>query len=134
MNMEILDDCDGASGTPYVLDIEKYVTYVNPRDYDITDIQLDDPRSYFITSGDAVVKADYLTKYMWKMAGVVRRRFGKSTDDKEKAFEKKVWECAGRCQRMLNVLTKLRGDNIFLETEWRDHVLYVIPKNPRKKE
>jgi hypothetical protein len=49
-------------------------------------------------------------------------------------FLEKLWECAGRCRTMLNMLKKIRGTHIFLETEWRDHRLYIIPKDPRKKD
>lgn len=92
-----------------------------------------DPVDYFITSGEAIQKTKYLCKVLWENAGRARKRLGliKKPTKKDKAFEKECWEQAGKANKMLNELKKARGENVFLETEWRDSTLLVLAKNPR---
>ncbi len=118
----------------YELNVSEHVDYINPHDYGITDFESINPSDYFITSGDAVVKATHLEKDMWRVAGEARKRFGKSRNKRHLEFQRKIWIAAGKCRLLLNMLKKVRGEHIFLETEWKDHVLYCIPKDPRKKD
>lgn len=118
----------------YELDIDSYVQFIDPAEYGINEFEVIRPTDYFITSGDAVIKATYLDRDMWHLAGEARKKYGKSTNKKHKAFQKRLWEAAGKCRILLNTLKKIRGDAIFLELEWRDHKLYCIPKNPRKRD
>jgi len=107
------------------------------------DTQTIDPQSYFITSGDALAKAIKLERDMWKLATQLRSRYarlktikGKKTwvfESKHKKFVQTVWKCAGQCRAMANKLCEAKGVNCFLETEWREQHLIVIPKNPRIK-
>lgn len=118
----------------YELNLAKHIQDVDPADYGIDDFDIVKPADYFITSGDAVVKATHLDNDIWRLAGEARKRFGQSTNERHVEFQRRLWEMAGRCRALLNTLKKVRGENIFLETEWRDHKLYCIPKNPRKKD
>lgn len=118
----------------YELDIDEHVPFVDPATYGIKDLTAVRPSDYFITSGDAVVKAAQLDKDMWLLAGEARKRYGPSKVKKHKEFERRIWEAAGKCRTLVNTLKKVRGEAVFLETEWKDHKLYCIPKNPRKKD
>lgn len=120
--------------TGFHVSIGDHITTIRPQDYGISDMPVMDPSAYFVTSGDAVCKATVLDKDMWQAAGRAQRLYGKSKRKKHQEFVKKVWEMAGSCRKFVNFLKGLRGDAIFLETEHRDHKLYVIPKNPRKKD
>ena len=113
------------------LNIADFVPHVKASDYDVIDFPTINPADYFITSGDAVVKATVLEKEMWTLAGKVKKEFGNSKDKKHKAFIANIWSAAGKCRILLNHLKKIRGSAIFAETEWRDHKLLIIPKNPK---
>jgi hypothetical protein len=67
-----------------------------------------DPKTYFITSGEAVKKAEKL--------------------------ERDIWEMAGKARKLRNLLLKARGPAVYLETEWIDGARLIIKrKNPRNK-
>lgn len=101
------------------------------------------PHSYFITSGDALAKAIKLEKDLWLLATKLRKKYaalrtrkGKKVwvfNPTYKAYVEAVWKCAGQCRTMVNRLCEAKGANCFLETEWREQRLIVIPKNPRSK-
>jgi len=122
------------SNTTYELDINEHVQWVDPAEFGVTDFPVVKPTDYFITSGDAVVKAAHLDRDVWQLAGEARKKFSQSKNKKHAEFQRRLWEMAGKCRALLNILKKARGEAIFLETEWRDHKLYCIPKNPRKKD
>lgn len=65
-----------------------------------------DPADYFATSGEATLKARKLEKDLFKMAGMARK--------------------------LVNVLKKLKGDDVYLEMTWHDGRLVLKAKNPRK--
>jgi len=121
-----------AIDTPCELFVSDFLQIMKPpRQFDLEPF---DPSSYYITSGDAVQKAKYLSGLMWKYAGAARKQLGLMTT-KTKAcveFEKMCWKNAGACNKMICALKKVRGDAVFLETEWNaEHKLLCIPKNPR---
>ena len=64
-----------------------------------------DPHQYFITSGEAIAKAEKL--------------------------EKDIWLMAGKARQLKNLLKKARGPAVYLETEWNDGRLLLKRKNPR---
>ena len=108
-----------------------------PPNFDLPRI---DPQDYFITSGDAIQKAGYLISILWEYAGNARKQLNKLQSSKPKKwtakdvkFEKKCWEQAGAAQRMQKTLEETRGEDIILETEWNEHRVLCIPKNPRKR-
>lgn len=138
----------------FELVIEDHVPWVNPADYGL-DHEGINPNDYFITSGDAVEKARVLDRDLWQLAGSLRKElFGLIAQehgcDSIKAqelfrsgvrpsgkarfheFEQEVWRAAGSCRKLVNALRAAKGENTFLETEWQDHRLLCIPKNPRK--
>jgi len=139
-----------------------------------------DPADYFITSGDAVNKAQKLERDMWSLAHTLRNNrpkkvkksdvvklctcpkcsakpenqcrspSGRKTktphserrDELEKKleynkrfaeYEKAIWSCARKSREVVKHLIEARGVDCFLETEWRDRALLVIPKNPRRQ-
>jgi len=122
------------SGEEIVLDVTSHVPFINPKDYNITDVEGVNPDDFFITSGDAVIKAGVLQRRLWEFAGEMRKKFGKSKNKKHTTFVRDIWSAGGKARAFVNYLTKVRGDAIFLEIERRDHVLYAIPKNPRGRE
>lgn len=63
--------------------------------------------NYFITSGEAVKKAEQLNK--------------------------DAWEFAGKCRALLAALKKARGSSMYLEISVEDGVLICRRKDPRKK-
>jgi hypothetical protein len=66
-----------------------------------------DPVKYFVTSGEAIAKAQKL--------------------------EKDLWEAAGMARKMVKALEEARFDAKYLETSWNNGVLEMRRKNPRKK-
>lgn len=95
------------------------------------------PEDYFITSGDAVQKTKYLCKVLWRYAGQARRelRSIQSPTAADLDFEKDCWKQAGAATKMLHALAKVKGEHVFLETEWNsDRTLRVIAKDPRIKD
>ncbi len=62
--------------------------------------------TYFITSGEAVKKAEQLNK--------------------------DAWEYAGRCRALLAALKKARGESMYLEVTAEDGMLVCRRKDPRK--
>lgn len=79
---------------------------------DIWELDIDDllkavdPKDYFCTTGEAVIKTKKLEADLFAMAGLARK--------------------------LRNTLVKLRGENVYLETQWSDGRLLLKAKNPRK--
>lgn len=117
----------------YEINIYDYVEKVDAAAHGITDLDTIDPVDFFITSGDAVSKAKMMEQRLWALAGMARKRYGKSKRRLHKSYLQKIWVVAGRARRFTNILKTMRGDAVFAETEWRDHKLYVTPKNPRQR-
>jgi hypothetical protein len=65
-----------------------------------------DPLIYFRTTGEAIIKM--------------------------RKLEADLFAAAGLARKIGNVLNKLKGDNIYLETTWLDGRLLIKAKNPRK--
>lgn len=117
------DDGSGA----YVLSIDDHVPYVDPAAYGITGLKGIKPSNYFITSGDAVVKATHLAADLAALTAAARRQGSAELVTALLAATK-------RARALVALLSEVRGTNVFLELEWKDHDLYCIPKNPRKKD
>jgi hypothetical protein len=74
---------------------------------DITElVKAIDPADYFCTTGEAVIKT--------------------------KALEADLFAAAGLARKLGNTLRKLRGENVYLETQWIGGRLLLKAKNPRK--
>lgn len=155
-NFHLIGDAFDEDSRPQVfqLVVEDHVKFVNPKTYGIKE-EFIDPHDYFITSGDAIQKAKILERDLWGLASRLRQRVvelimkeknisaakarerykkghGPQRPKKLKDYEKAVWAAAGQARRLINNLKKARGDACFLETEWDDHRLLCIPKNPRR--
>jgi hypothetical protein len=65
-----------------------------------------DPADYFCTTGEAVIKMRKLEADLFAAAGIARK--------------------------LGNILRKLRGENVYLETQWIGGKLLLKAKNPRK--
>jgi|2_EtaG_2_1085320.scaffolds.fasta_scaffold01081_10 hypothetical protein len=149
------DHFDEPKPSVFELVIEDLAPYVNPADFGLSDISGINPADYYITSGDAVEKAKVLEKVIWKHAGDLRRRSyeivaeenGCTPTEAQSLFrsgtrpqspigfadyESAIWKAAGNSRKLRNALEKAKGVNCFLETEWDNHRLLCIPKNPRK--
>lgn len=64
------------------------------------------PKSYFYTTGEACVKM--------------------------KKLEMDLLNAAKKAKKLVDTLTKLKGDNVYLETQWENGKLILKTKNPRK--
>jgi hypothetical protein len=138
----------------FQLIIDDHIKFVNPKSFGIREQSIN-PRDYFITSGDAIQKTKVLEKELWKLASRLRQRVidqmmteskisitkardrykkgkGPKRPKKLRDYEKAVWAAAGQARSLINKLKKARGDACFFETEWDDHRLLCIPKNPRR--
>ena len=120
--------------TVFELRIYDHVQKLDPAKYGISGLPVFDPGQYFITSGDAIAKTRYMSKIAWAYAGQVKSIVGKSPKKKKAEFLKMAWATAGEVTRLLNHLIAARGDAIFLETDFREHHLLVVAKNPRVRE
>lgn len=138
----------------FILDVEQYVPILDPTKHGMPTAKKFDPNAYFITSGDAVQKSKVLERDLWTYAGYVRKlsceriaaekkiTYAKAQElhrsgqrPKQPAswveFEKDVWKAAGAARKLVAKLIQVRGESIFLETEWHNHSLLCIPKDPR---
>ncbi len=138
----------------FELVLSDFLEFINPVDYHLEERAID-PANYFITSGDAVEKARILERDLWQLAGELRKKCCSIIESehacshsqaqelyrkgvrprkppKLKEFEVAIWRSAGASRKLLNALIKAKGSNIFLETEWDNHHLKCIPKNPRR--
>lgn len=119
---------------PYILRLSDWVhKLIPPVGWDIGML---DPYAYYITSGDAVQKADQLYRDAYVYAGKARsclKRLKRRPTEEEVGFEKDCWKVAGGVHSMKIALERARGTAIFMETEWDRGRLLCIPKNPRLK-
>lgn len=112
----------------FELRLSDHVVPIDPRAFNLPkDTPSLDPHDYFVTSGDALAKAIKLEMDLYALSGAIRRMRNKRYKD----YLSAVCSCAGRCRSLVNKLRQAKGDDCFLETEWRDKTLVVIPKNPR---
>lgn len=139
----------------FELTLEDHIQYVNPASFGLCGVDSINPADYFVTSGDAVEKAKVLERELWDLAGALRKKAYALIEEEYRCtpseaqfkyrkgvrpsnpkrfgdYESAIWKAAGQARRLLNALKQARGDNCFLETEWDNHRLLCIPKNPRK--
>jgi hypothetical protein len=118
----------------FELVLSDHIIDVSPHSYKIADkIDIINPKDYFITSGDAVLKGIKLEQELWKLAGQIKKEFAKKKTKKHAEYVKILWKAAGQARTLVVKLKEAKGEDTFLETEWRSHSLFCIPKNPRKK-
>ena len=116
----------------FELRIQDHLNDIDPINFHIRkEVPSLDPKSYYITSGDALAKTMQLEHDLWSLAGKLRAMY----KNKYKKYVGAVWKCAGKCRALNNLLSAVKGDACFLETEWSsDGELLCIPKNPRRKQ
>ena len=140
----------------FQLFIEEYLVYIDPKDFKLKDQKGIDPVYYFITSGDAISKTEILCKdYVNHCKEIFDRIVNfiamehKVDDIKAKQmFEDgqkpnkykdicKYYETmlmySKNAKILLDDLKSARGENCFFETEWDNHKLFCIAKNPRNR-
>jgi hypothetical protein len=112
----------------FELVVDDHVKWVNPRGYGVAHKGIN-PANYFITSGDAVEKVRILERDLRRASD----KFAKDAKSGSQAakYAKALGEAAKQAARLLESLKMVRGTNVFLETEWSNHKLLIIPKNPR---
>ncbi len=109
-----------------------------------------DPKKYFVTSGEAVIKSAVLESNLWELYKKILRAIINILEDegldpleslrsnKLIKYDKNLQQCLLNCwrsacqARFLTIhLTEARGTNLFLETDWQDGNIICYPKNPR---
>lgn len=114
----------------YELVIDDHIEYVDPKDYKLIGVLDMKPKEFYVTSGDAVEKTKALVRE-YKL--VINQLTAKVTSSKLANYVADLIIQQSAAEEMLALLIKARGTNIFLETEWNQHHLLCIPKNPRAK-
>lgn len=162
MNDQLVKIGESYDNKPAVFELVIYdhVPFVDPVQYGLKTTEFIsrsiDPAKYFVTSGDAVEKTKILEKDIWNLAGdlrklsyqIIEKEHRCSAAESQKKFrqgvrpikpkqfseyESDVWKAAGCARKLLNALIAARGEDCFLETEWDNHKLLCIPKNPRSQ-
>lgn len=153
VSAKIGDPITDPPSTVFELVLSDYEIFVNPRKFGLSRTGIK-PTDYFVTSGDAVEKAKVLDEDMWQLAGSLRKELfssveteydcdrkaaqklissGKLSDSLTKLseYETAVWKAAGQARKLLTALKLAKGVNCFLETEWDNHRIICVAKNPR---
>ena len=109
-----------------------------------------DPKTYFVTSGEAVTKSTVLEEDLWKCYNSIIKIIIELFEDESVSpleslrlnklakFDTKLQQCLLTCwksacqARFLTIhLTEARGTHLFLETDLQDGNIICYPKNPR---
>lgn len=114
----------------YELVIEDHVQYIDPKNYKLTNALEICPKEFYVTSGDAVEKTKALLR---EYKSIISQLTAKATSSKLADYVADLILQQSAAEEMLALLIKARGTSIFLETEWNQHHLLCIPKNPRAK-
>lgn len=127
MDIALVGDSFDESNCPLVFELRlnDWVETINPTDYGLSqDTPSVDPKSFFVTSGDAVQKARYLVRSIVKVV-----------DELDVSqYKHDVANTLSQAAKLVRVLEEVKGKNVFLETEFdAERRLLVIPKNPRSK-
>lgn len=138
----------------FELVLDDIIEFVNPADYDLKDETGICPKHYYITSGDAIEKAKILEKdiiaYISRLQEKVLMAYEneylvgrekaveyytakKSLPSKILQYLEAYIDAKTGARRLIDELVKAKGEYCFMETEWENHSLHVIPKNPRNK-
>ena len=114
----------------YELVIQDHIQYIDPKDYKLNSVLDIRPSEFFVTSGDAVEKTKALVR---EYKFIINQLSVKFVSSKLADYVADLILQQNAAEDMLNLLIKARGTNVFLETEWNQHHLLCIPKNPRAK-
>lgn len=119
----------------FELVLSDILPYIDPKDYGLNEPGIN-PEDYYITSGDAIEKAKILKRDLFKHLEEIRNRIhesgGKQKLTNMADYESAIAYCAAQSEVLIEKLQSAKADNCFLETEWDNHHLLCIPKNPRR--
>lgn len=136
----------------FELRINDHITFVDSKEYGLNEISIN-ANDYFITSGDAIQKTKYLKTSYDRLAAQLKEKcigmisesegstkvwniFSKNLQGKNwtalQSYYNHVEKASKQTARLISLLEDAKGTNVFLETEWNNHRLLCIPKNPRK--
>lgn len=127
----------------FQLVIEDHVDLVDPAKYKINLAPVN-PLDAFVTSGDAVKKAEEIERQFLAVAERVEHILNDNAPESHltavdrrghETLRQEAYCQAGRTRALINKLILAKGGSIFLETEWAvDRTLLVIPKDPRNRD
>lgn len=139
--------------TVFELVMEQHVQFVDPVKYGLH-IESVDPNDYFVTSGDAIQKTIYMSYQIKNLADKINQacierewnkidrldtsntihpiRLNESNMSQLQEYRRDLMVNYAKSLRLIELLTEAKGSYVFLETEWNNHRLLCIPKNPRK--
>lgn len=124
----------GPGYTVYELDIYDFMQPLEPPpEFEMDNV---DPVRFFITSGDAIQKVEYIIEFLGEYKGQAESKYSEMEDQNEEMAEF-VFDCSEQLEcakKLLDELIYVRGDNVFLETEWIEHKLRCLVKNPRARQ
>lgn len=124
---------EGQAGVRYELVISEFIKpLIIP--HDIEGLTSIDPYDYFITSGDAIKKTDQLYRDIAQLGRSIQQVIQGGSTSILMALDVECTEALQGCLKMKQALENSRGKAIFLETDWIENKLVVIPKNPRLKD
>ena len=125
----------------FELNITEHVTILDPSKFGV-EYQAIDPEAAFVTSGDAVKKAEELERQLINLADAMVLALSPADSEETilgtsilnvEALMNAAYREAGRCRSLINKLILARGPACFLETDWTpDRRLIIIPKDPRQ--
>jgi hypothetical protein len=92
-----------------------------------------DPREYFITSGEAVIKGSVLENDLWDNYKFLYRHYHIEGNKEKEILDclNECWKCSLQSTSLTINLIEARGINLFLETDWHNGLIICYPKNPR---
>lgn len=143
--MHKIGECFSLYDRPEVFEliVGEHVSTLNPADFGM-ELAAISPELAFVTSGDAVKKAEELERQYINLADAmamlttplegeeVELHGGMKIENVAKLRDAAYLE-AGRCRSLINKLVLARGPACFLETDWTpDRKLILVPKDPRQ--
>ncbi len=118
------------------LRIGDHISTLKPGDHDLpADWPTFDPHHYFKTTGEAIHKTRYMLAEFQRRAAHVDSLVEGKSSKKAAAFQKLAWACVLEVSTLLDLLTAIRGDAVWLEVTWDlGHKLACYRKNPRDRD
>jgi hypothetical protein len=103
--------------------------WVDKYECEIFDIKID-PKQYFVTSGEAVIKSSVLEEDLWS---TYKKLYIYSKDFNQIIHRhlNSCWKSACQATNLTINLIEARGTHMFLETDWYEGLVLCYPKNPR---
>lgn len=118
----------------YELKIYDHISIIDPMKYGAPDIPKIDPKNWFVTSGDALIKSQVLEKHIATTKHEVKKRYLSNKTNGLSRLLKDLDQAHRQAKKLVLLMKTIKGPNIFLELEWVNHDLILTPKNPRIKD